>query len=41
VDEEDGGFEALTEVEIAAVMILRLFLSALPVLLNFPFSVLY
>jgi hypothetical protein len=36
--ELDERFELLTEVEIAAVILFNLFSSAIPVLLNFPFT---
>jgi hypothetical protein len=37
LDEGDPGFQHLTEVEIAAVIYFYLFLSALPIVLNFSF----
>jgi hypothetical protein len=37
LDEDDPGFQFVTEEEISAVIIFYLFSSALPILLNFPF----
>jgi hypothetical protein len=37
LDEGDPGFQLLTEEEIVAMLIFYLYLSSLPILLNFPF----
>jgi hypothetical protein len=41
LDEGDPGFQLLTEEEIATVLFLYLFSSALPILFNFPFSLIF